>query len=255
MYTIAAGAALLMAVGAWAAPAKVTAVTPLATFTGSVADEAKQGTAPSVLVDPYALQDLWKDWAIADKLPDVDFAKQIVVQSTTRGSVLNLMLSVDDKANLLLGGMSTKDLRPGFRFVVAIVSREGVTSVNGTPLPATRRLAPTAEFRGSNDNAELLKDAPAIIGTPVAFAKLWAKWKIADKQPEIDFAKQFVVVNTTVGSLMSTNFMLDDKGNMQNLGMATMDFREGFRYTISVLNRDGVKTVDGKAVPAPAPAG
>jgi hypothetical protein len=65
-----------------------------------------------------------------------------------------------------------------------------------------------------------------------------------------------VVVSTTVGSVLHTSFIMDDKGNLQNVGMATMDIREGFRYSISVLNREGVNTVDGKplpAVPAPAP--
>jgi hypothetical protein len=31
--------------------------------------------------------------------------------------------------------MATRDLRPGFRYVIATVSREGVKTVNGKQLP------------------------------------------------------------------------------------------------------------------------
>jgi hypothetical protein len=35
--------------------------------------------------------------------------------------------------------MATRDLRPGFRYVIAIVSRKGVKTVNGKRLELTAR--------------------------------------------------------------------------------------------------------------------
>jgi hypothetical protein len=34
-----------------------------------------------------------------------------------------------------VGGFGTKDLRPGFRYVLGVVPREGVKTVNGKDLP------------------------------------------------------------------------------------------------------------------------
>ena len=82
-----------------------------------------------------ALAKLWKDWNITAPMPEVDFSREIVVVTTTRGSRLRLMLTLDDNGNLEVGGISTRDLRPGFRYVIATVSREGVKTVNGQELP------------------------------------------------------------------------------------------------------------------------
>ena len=67
-------------------------------------------------------------------MPDIDFTKQIVLVSTSRGSKLELMARLDD-GNLEVIGFGTKDLRPGFRYVLATVSLEGVKTVNKKPLP------------------------------------------------------------------------------------------------------------------------
>jgi hypothetical protein len=64
--------------------------------------------------------------------------------------------------------------------------------------------------------------------------------------PEVDFAKDLVVTSTTVGSRLNVTPMLDDNGNLELLGMATMDFGPGFRYVIFVVGREGVKSVNGK---------
>jgi hypothetical protein len=79
--------------------------------------------------------------------------------------------------------------------------------------------------------------------------KLWKDWKIAGKAPEVDFAKEIVIVQTTVGSKLTVNCSLDDNGNLKILGLGTSDFGEGFRYVIQSVNREGVKKVDGKDLP------
>jgi hypothetical protein len=49
---------------------------------------------------PKALEKLWKDWKLTDKMPDIDFTKELVVVSTTTGSRLRLALTLDDKGDL-----------------------------------------------------------------------------------------------------------------------------------------------------------
>lgn len=62
-------------------------------------------------------------------------------------------------------------------------------------------------------------------------------------------SKEIVVIGTTVGSHLNLSAKLDEKGNLDVLGFGTADFGEGFRYLIATVSREGVKTVNKKAVP------
>jgi hypothetical protein len=117
------------------APAQKTAVKPSKEWAGSVEDEALAKDAPACITSARGLEKLWKAWKIADKAPEVDFTREIVVLTTTRGSKLKFFAALDEKGNLMVGGLGTQDLRPGFRYVIATVSKEGVKTVNGKELP------------------------------------------------------------------------------------------------------------------------
>jgi hypothetical protein len=110
-------------------------VTIVKEWKGSVDDEAKQKDAPAVIANAKALEKLWKSWKIEGKTPKVDFEKQMVLVTTSRGSKLNLSANLDDKGNLEVLGFGTRDLRPGFRFVLGTVSKDKVKTVNGKALP------------------------------------------------------------------------------------------------------------------------
>ena len=101
-------------------------------------------------------------------------------------------------------------------------------------------------WKGEVQNDDLLKDVPNCLTSAAALAKLWKDWKIAGEPPTVDFAKQIVVVVTTKGSMIRPDFRLDEKGNLESVGMATMDFLPGFRYVLVAVDREGIKTIDGK---------
>jgi hypothetical protein len=92
-------------------------------------------TAPQCITTKAGLENLWKAWKISDKMPEVDFTKEIVVIGITTGSKLKLAANINDKGNLDVLGLGTRDLVPGFRYVIATVSKEGVKTVNGKELP------------------------------------------------------------------------------------------------------------------------
>lgn len=124
-------------------------VEPIRTWKGSVADENRlPQDLPVVIHHGSQLQELWEHWQIKDPLPQVDFAQELVVATATRGSVLRLALTLDDRGNLEVGGLSTMDLRPGFRYVIATVSRAGVKTVNG------KRLATSATSTSSRGQSQ-----------------------------------------------------------------------------------------------------
>jgi hypothetical protein len=109
--------------------------------------------------------------------------------------------------------------------------------------------APT-ELRGSVTDAGLMKEAPAngIVTSAKDFEKLCKAWKV--EAPKVDFKKNFVIVGTTIGSRLFGRPMLQD-GDLKVSFASTSDLGgEGFRYVMLVYPREGVKTVNGKELPA-----
>jgi hypothetical protein len=102
---------------------------------GSLDDETLMNESPpsSVIASTKAWEKLAKAWGIQNPAR-VDFDKEILVLATTRGSRLNLSTRLDDQGDLKIVAISTRDLRPGFRYAIKSVSKEGVKTVNGQPL-------------------------------------------------------------------------------------------------------------------------
>jgi hypothetical protein len=103
-------------------------------WSGSVDDEKLM--KPEFITSAKELEAVWKAWKIKEDLPKVDFEKDLVVAVYSTGSKLKLAgAKLDDKGNLQVLGFGTRDLQPGFRYVLGIVSREGVKKVNNKELP------------------------------------------------------------------------------------------------------------------------
>lgn len=114
-------------------------------------------------------------------------------------------------------------------------------------------VTPVKQWSGSVDDLSLMKMSPEFILSAQEFEKLWQAWKVAGPVPQVDFAKNLVLVSTTQGSILRFGAILDNKGNLQIVGMATKDLRPGFRYVIALVSREGVKTVNGKKLAAANP--
>ncbi len=122
--------------------------------------------------------------------------------------------------------------------------------------PASHDVKPNIVAEGSFDNEadNALEGAvPHVITDKATLDKLWATWKVARHEPTVDFSKHIVIASTTVGSLMSPSFILNSDGNLQDVGMASMDLLPGFRYKISIVSREGVLKVNGNPLPAVKP--
>ncbi|MEY4191359.1 MAG: hypothetical protein RIR17_2095 [Planctomycetota bacterium] len=104
------------------------------------------------------------------------------------------------------------------------------------------------EWRGDNPNEALSKDTPKYIVNSKDLEKLWKTWDIKEKLPEIDFSKELLLIETTRGSRLNLKATLDEKGNLQALGLATRDLRPGFRYVMITVSKTGVKSINGKAI-------
>jgi len=84
------------------------------------------------------------------------------------------------------------------------------------------------------------------------FAALWKAWRGDEKVPDVDFKKNLVLVGLAGGpNIAGIGATLSDDGNLTVLVRQTLIGGPGFGYQLAVVPRDGIKTVNGKAVPAP----
>jgi hypothetical protein len=103
-------------------------------WSGSVEDE--KAIKPEFIASAKGLEAVWKAWKIDGDVPKVDFTKDIVVAVYSVGSKLNISgANLDANGDLTVLGFGTRDIRPGFRYVLGVVSREGVKTVNKKELP------------------------------------------------------------------------------------------------------------------------
>lgn len=141
-------------------------VTPSQQWSGSVADLSLSKAVPEVIIAEKDLENLWAVWKVPDPVPKVDFSRELVAVLTTQGSKMRLSATLDEIGNLEVLGVATRDLRPGFRYVVAVLSREGVKTVNSKELidkteKASSRISSTqdhADFGASDDKVHSVKN-------------------------------------------------------------------------------------------------
>jgi len=111
-----------------------------------------------------------------------------------------------------------------------------------------KKVEVTKKWDGSVDDEKAMK--PDAITTAKGLEAVWKAWKAVGDVPKVDFTKDIVVAVYSVGSKLNmAGANLDDKGNLDVLGFGTRDIRPGFRYVLGVVSREGVKTVNKKALP------
>jgi hypothetical protein len=105
-------------------------VKPLRQWSGSVDDLSLREAVPEVILSKKNLENLWKAWKVPGPMPELDFSRELVAVQTTQGSKLRLAATLDENGNLEVLGLATRDLRPGFRYIAAVLSRKGVKTLN-----------------------------------------------------------------------------------------------------------------------------
>lgn len=122
-------------------------------------------------------------------------------------------------------------------------------SADAMALQRPPALKPSQEWSGRSRDTAGKKLAPknGVITNKKDWAKLWKAWRPDDKVPEINFRKQIVIVSTIGGpNRMFVRLSKDDKGNVSVLAGGTKIGGPGFGYHLAVIDRKGVKSVNGK---------
>jgi hypothetical protein len=87
----------------------------------------------------------------------------------------------------------------------------------------------------------------------VTLGKLWKSWEVAYPLPNVDFSRQIVLAAMArSGLVMFMGPVIDADGDLKKNVVATPDAPNYWSWAISVVERDGVVSVDGKPLPPPA---
>src|SRR5687768_5471206 len=103
-------AVLFAAVFTSVARAEKTPVKPSQQISGANENADLAKDAPTYIANEKDLDKIWKAWGRDNKPPKIDFMKNLVVITTTRGSSVRLVVTLDEKGNLEVGGFGTRDL-------------------------------------------------------------------------------------------------------------------------------------------------
>jgi len=103
-------------------------------WTGSVEDEKLKADGPPIIVGEKAFKKMLESWKFDPEQPKVDFTKNVVVVATSVGSKISGKPVLKD-GDLTFSAISTRDIRPGFRYLIVVFPKEGVKTFNGKDLP------------------------------------------------------------------------------------------------------------------------
>ena len=106
-------------------------ITPIKMFEGQT---RKRGTddLSRYLLSDMQLQEFWKNWAIEDPRPSVNFKDQFVLFYLSNGGPHLLELNLEDNGNLKAVFVSTPIWGPLLNYLIVIINRTGIKSVNGS---------------------------------------------------------------------------------------------------------------------------
>jgi len=189
--------------------------------------------------------------------PKVDFTKELLLVGTWRGSDFKFVGDVKD-GDLTVEQVGNKEVQPGFRYKVISLSRAGIKKFQGKPLPeATASEAqpikerPSVELSGDLSDRNLQRGAPSngVIATQKDYEVLVKTWGIKDA-PKVDFTKEVLVVGTTQGGTLDLTHAVKD-GDLTVTARGTKEVRDGFRWKVTSVRREGIKTVQGVELPRP----
>ena len=110
----------------------------LQSWHGTVPNDALRRYEPAAgfVLDAGSWAELWQAWRKGADLPAVDFRKDMVLVLTAGGpNSVGCVPVADGRGNVRADGMCTLIGGPGFGYLLLRISRDGVRSVNGKPLP------------------------------------------------------------------------------------------------------------------------
>jgi hypothetical protein len=144
-------------------------------------------------------------------------------------------------------------MRTAFLFVILGVAGACLSVAHADDKILKAEELPLPRLFIEKEDNDLWKQAPkdGVIAGPKAWTKLWKTWGGDKEAPKVDFEKELVLVAAGPGPniIKVENLKLDDKGDLKFKWSITERGGDGFVAKFLKVSREGVKTVNGKALP------
>jgi hypothetical protein len=196
-------------------------------------------------------------WGIKDP-PKVDFSKEVLLVGTWRGPSFKFLGDVKN-GDLTVELVGSKEVQPGFRYKVMSLNRAGITKFQGKDLPAVAASEPKAigegkaafALSGDLTDRDLMRSAPStgVIATQKDYDVLVKVWNIKDP-PKIDFTREVLIVGTSQSRTFDLKHTVKD-GDLVITSTGSKETGDGFRWKMTTVKREGIKTVQGVELPRP----
>jgi hypothetical protein len=91
-------------------------------------------TADGFITNKEDFAKVWKAWMGKEKLPEIDFDKElVVVASSSKGRIFEILL-IEEKGDVkTIAGSRAAEVK-GFTFMIAVFKREGIKTIDGQPI-------------------------------------------------------------------------------------------------------------------------
>lgn len=107
---------------------------PMREWKGEAGPGVEKGPARSVILSFEEYEKLWKELGLDRSPGAIEFSTEFAVVVTSRGSGIAFRLRDEGEGKLKVMSIATRDIRPGLRYAIAVISRQGWQEVNDTKL-------------------------------------------------------------------------------------------------------------------------
>ena len=135
------------------------------------------------------------------------------------------------------------------RLVVAFLILAGTSHVVFAAEPVKSDHTWTARVK--DDSLRKVAPHAGFIADEETWKRVWTAWRGDQKLPEVDFSTELVLVGIVPGpNRVFLRPILEDSGNLKFIVGGTKVGGPGFGYLLMKIDRDGVKTINGKSIAA-----
>ena len=107
---------------------------PIREWKGEAGAGVEKGPIRSVILSSEEYEKLWKELGLDRSPGAIEFSTEFGVVVTSRGSGIAFRLRDEGQGKLKVMSIATRDIRPGLRYAIAVISRQGWQEVNDTKL-------------------------------------------------------------------------------------------------------------------------
>ena len=108
---------------------------PVREFRG---ETEKESTGPFNARPIFTASDFeaaWKELGLIESPGEVNFQKEFALLATTRGSRVGFRCRDEGEGKLNVSAVSTRDIRPGLRYLIGVFLRKDWKEINGITIP------------------------------------------------------------------------------------------------------------------------